>query len=79
MHSSGELAVYGLTPQPGSDRERFHPRRNVLRRIRMNRAAATVVSGIQSGEQLDDFTASYFSHHESVRPHAQRLPYQVAQ
>jgi hypothetical protein len=44
----------------------------------MNRAAAPVVARIQGSEQLDHFTASYFSHHESVRPHAQRLPYQVA-
>jgi hypothetical protein len=71
---SRELAVYGLTPQPGSHGERFNPRRNVLGRIRMNRAAPAIVAGIQRPEQLDHFTASYFSHHESVRPHAQRLP-----
>ena len=40
----------------------------------MNRAAPAVVAGIQRREQLDHFTASYFPHHESVRPHAQRLP-----
>jgi len=45
----------------------------------MNRAAPAVVAGIQRLEQLDHLTASYFSHHESVRPHAQRLPDEVTQ
>jgi hypothetical protein len=50
LDSGRKLAVYGLAPQSGSHGERFNSCWNIVRRIRMNRAAPAVVAGIQGGQ-----------------------------
>ena len=44
----------------------------------MDGAAATLVSGVERGEQLDDLGAADLTHDQAIRPHAQCLAHQIA-
>ena len=47
--------------------------------VRVDRAAAPFVARVQRGEERHHLRAPHLAHHKAVRPHAQRLTYQVAQ
>jgi hypothetical protein len=42
-------------------------------------SGATVVAGIESGQQVDDLGATHLTDDDAVGPHPQRLPNEIAQ
>src|SRR5262249_55375025 len=64
-----ELAVGGVTTQPGTEGERLDPRRYVARGVRMDGAAATLVTGVEGGQQLHDLGPTDLPHHQPVGTH----------
>jgi hypothetical protein len=42
------------------------------------RPGATVVAGVERGEQIYDLRTAHLADHDPVRPHPQRLPHQVS-
>ena len=73
-----ELAVQRIATETADGTERFESRRHVGRFVGVNRAAPTLMAGVERGEQVDHFTASHLTDDEPVGSHAQRLPDEVA-
>ena len=73
------LRVQRVPAEAGGERQRLEPRRYVGGRVRVHRAAAALVTGVERGEQVDHLGAAHLADDEPVRPHPQRLADQVAQ
>ena len=71
-HLTGERAVV----EPRERAERLEPRGHVVEAVRVERARAAVVPGVEGGEQLAHLLAAALADDEPVRPHPQRLAHQ---
>ena len=69
----------GVAAEPGGQRQRLDPGRDVGGRVGVQGAAAALVAGVEGGEQLDHLAAAHLADHQPVGSHPQRLPDQVAQ
>ena len=65
--------------EAGGQCQRLEPGGHVTGRVRVHRGAAALVARVQCREQVDDLRAAHLAHDDPVRPHAQRLPHEVAQ
>ena len=74
----GELAVQCRAREPACRREGLHASGHLLRRVGVHGACAAVVAGVQRGEQLADLGAADLPDDQSIGPHPQRLPNEVA-
>lgn len=72
-----KLTVQRFAAHTAECSESLEPGGHLYRRIRMHRACSAVVPCIHRSEKVDDLGAANLTHHESVRPHAQRLPDQL--
>ncbi len=65
----GELAVQGLATQPAQCAQCLQAGWQFRGTVRVHGAGATLVAGVQRGQQFDHLAAPYLAHDQSVRPH----------
>ena len=79
LEGGGHLGVQRLPGHPAEEPERLQPGRYVPWRVRVERAGAAFVPGVQRPEQVDDLGTPALPDHQPVRAHPQRLPDQRTQ
>jgi hypothetical protein len=67
----------GTQPIQGS--EGLEAGRHLGRTVGVNRSGPTIMSGVESGQKIDDLSTPHLSDDDAVRAHPQRLADQVAQ
>jgi hypothetical protein len=72
-----ELGVHGLTSQATEGTKRLQPSGHIGSRVGVYSPAAPLVTGVQGQEQIAELRTADLTNHYSVRPHPQRLAYQV--
>ena len=78
LHGRGQLAVQRDAVEPAESGKGLEASRHLSGIVGMHRAGASVVAGVESGKQIHDLSAAYLANHDSVRPHPQRLPHEIA-
>lgn len=79
MHTCSDEGVYGISREAGHEAQRFETSRDIRGRVRMDRPATTLMTGIHRRKQVDDFRSSDLTDHDTVGAHAQGLAHQIAQ
>src|SRR5690606_7458786 len=78
LDGGGQLAVQGGAGQTAEGGEGFQTGGDLARGIGVDGTRATVVAGVERGEQVDDLSPADLAHDDAVGAHAQGLPNQVA-
>ena len=79
LDAGSELTVQGGTVQAAERGQSFQPRRHLCWAVGVHGSRPALVSGVQRGEEVDDFSAANLADNDPVRPHAQRLADQLPQ
>ena len=77
VHGCRQLGVQAGSVQPAKRRQCLKPRWYFRDRVRMQGAGPTFVSGVERGEQVNDFRAANLTDHDSVWAHTQGLAHEI--
>lgn len=79
MQPSHRQRVHRVAWEAGHEPQGLQTGGNVLGSVRVHRAAAALVAGVEGSEQVDHLRPAHLANDDAIRSHAQGLPDKVAE